>query len=81
MESSLTCECQAYADTFTYKRWKAQGQQVKLGEHGIKIPVFANDQQIDEDTGEITDSKRIKTTASVFCRHQVKPVEAKAVAA
>ncbi len=81
VEGSLSCECQAYADTFTYKRWRAQGYQVQRGEHGIKIPVFANDQQVDEDSGEVTDAKRIKTTATVFCRHQVKSVESKAVAA
>lgn len=59
--AELACprrSCQAYRDIFTRRRWHAQGFAVLKTEHGTKITTF---------TGHI------KTTAEVFCRHQVRP--------
>jgi hypothetical protein len=62
--------CQAYRDIFTYRRWRALGEQVAKGAHGTRlltrIPIVRK-----TDTGEeeIVGS-RGKTTV-VFCRHHL----------
>jgi hypothetical protein len=68
VESSFACDCQAYEDVFTYRRWLAQGMQVQRGEKAIKITTYRP--IMDEDTGEVVG--RAPTTSAVFCRHQVK---------
>jgi len=65
------CSCIPYTDWFTYKRWKAQGFQVQKGEHGIKLTVYIPNKP-DED-GESTGTHPWYST--VFCRHQVKPIQ------
>ena len=68
------CSCEPYVDWFTYRRWQAQGFQVQRGQHGVKLTTWIP--VIDKETGEQT-GKRPRT-ASVFCRCQVKPIEASA---
>ena len=70
--SSLPCGCVPYRDVFTYKRWKAQGLQVKRGERGIKIGTYAPITKKDEDTGEVKIIGKRPWTSAVFCRHQVE---------
>lgn len=71
---TLKCDCQPYVDTFTYNRWRAQGFQVKKGEHGIALPIRIPYEKEDAETHE----KKIVTrpgTSYVFCRHQVSPIQ------
>ncbi len=68
VEASFSCECVAYEDVFTYRRWLAQGMQVQKGQKAIKITTYRP--ITDKDTGEIIG--RAPTTSAVFCRHQVK---------
>ena len=71
VESSLPCGCKAYEDVFTYRRWQAQGYQVRRGEKAIKIAIYAPITQKDQDTGEETVIGKRPWTSAVFCRHQV----------
>lgn len=73
------CGCQAYADTFTYRRWLAQGQQVEKGQKGCKITVYAQTADTDDDGNE-TSGRKVLTSSTIFCKHQVKPVEEKVAA-
>jgi len=67
------CACEAYRDWFTYRRWKAQGYQVRRGEHGVRLTTFVEKVVTDDETGEEKITKRPwKTT--VFCRCQVDPI-------
>lgn len=70
------CDCHAYEDWFTYNRWQAQGLQVQRGEHGTKIPVIVHVQQ-ETDSGQVQE-RSFARTVTVFCRHQVKPIETQA---
>ena len=63
--ASLSCECNPYRDVFTYRRWKAQGYQVRRGEHGIKL---SGVRDVVDKNG---DSKKIFFGTTVFCRCQV----------
>jgi hypothetical protein len=65
------CDCEPYRDFFTYGRWRAQGYQVRKGQHGIKLAVVINVPV--EDDGKQT-TRSLRRTSSVFCRHQVDPV-------
>jgi antirestriction protein ArdC len=71
------CGCRAYDSVFTYKRWQALGQQVKHGEHGLKVHVVLLETEETEDpkTGEIKREvvNQRPWTAYVFCKHQVEP--------
>lgn len=58
--------CEGYADIFTFNRWRAQGLIVQKGQHGAKITVFVPVED---------ESKAIPRTVTVFCRHQVKPID------
>jgi len=60
------CECAAYEDWFTYRRWQGLGYQVRRGEHGVQLTTF---RPIEE--GGTT--KLIPWRSTVFCRHQVEP--------
>ena len=63
-------KCEPYKDWFTYKRWKAQGEQVARGQHGTRLAVILEIEKEDEN-GEKTIETR-PWTAVVFCRHQIK---------
>ena len=73
LDSILACGCAPYVDIFTFKRWIAQGLVVRKGQKAIKVPVLKST-TTDEETQEV---KKLFTTASLFCRHQVKPIAAK----
>jgi DNA repair protein RadC len=63
------CICEPYADVFTFHRWKAQGRDVRRGEHAVaKIPVWV---ETDEEPDEERPGKIMQTSA-VFCRCQTK---------
>jgi antirestriction protein ArdC len=65
------CECEAYIDWFTYKRWQAQGFQVQKGEKGVCLLTFREGEKKDEKTGKVKQHKR-PWRSYVFCRCQVK---------
>ena len=69
--SERKCECQPYIDIFTYNRWKAQGFQVKRGEHGTHIQTFVPITKADND-GNVKVTGRVPKTSVVFCRCQVE---------
>lgn len=65
-------------NVFTYAAWKAKGQQVERGEHGVKIPVYV---PIDVDVpdgrgGTRRDTELRPRTATVFHVSQTKEVAA-----
>jgi hypothetical protein len=62
------CECEAYIDWFTYKRWKAQGFQVQKGEKGFPLKTFIP--VLDEEGNVI---RKRPWTSHLFCKCQVKP--------
>lgn len=64
------CTCMPYEDWFTYGRWHALGYQVQRGEHGVHLPVIIEKEQEDGET------KRYPGRTTVFCRCQVKPLDA-----
>ena len=64
------CGCQPYRDVFTYRRWKAQGFQVRRGEKAIRLPVIVHATQTDEKTGE-EQTVSMRRPSFVFCRCQV----------
>lgn len=63
------CECEAYRDWFTYRRWQAQGYQVRRGEHGVQLPTYV-EVEVKGDDGTVTTRRRPVMT-TVFCRCQV----------
>jgi hypothetical protein len=77
VKQSLPCGCEPYRDVFTYLRWKAQGFQVQRGEKAIKLPLIYGRTESDPETGEARTVRRVGRSA-VFCRCQVKPIEARA---
>ena len=65
------CQCQPYEDWFTYKRWLAQGYQVKRGEHGVRLSTFVEMTKTDDDGNKTIIGKR-PWRSTVFCRCQVE---------
>ncbi len=61
--------CQAYRDIFTYRRWRAQGYQVRRGEKGTAVTTWIATTRIGENDEPIV-VRRPKRTV-LFCRHQV----------
>jgi hypothetical protein len=51
-------------NVFTYGAWKAQGRQVRRGEHGVKVVTFIDckSREADRDTGERKSFRRPWTT-------------------
>ena len=78
--SHFRCGCDAYADVFTFNRWRAQGFGVCKGEHGLRLPLVREVDEADED-GPTGKTARILGASWVFCRHQVKPYGEKMTAA
>jgi len=70
-ESSRDCNCVAYVDIFTLKRWNAQGMKVKSGEKSSsKIPVVRMT-TVKDDEGKPVSVRSFRKTA-LFCRCQVE---------
>jgi len=67
----LACDCEPYADTFTFNRWIAQGMAVRKGEHGIKFHTFVPVEGKTNDDPE-AEPYLLPRTLVVFCRHQVE---------
>ena len=65
------CECKPYEDWFTYKRWQAQGYQVRRGEHGVRLSTFVTMTKTDEEGNKVAMGKR-PWRSVVFCRCQVE---------
>lgn len=64
--------CTAYADIFTYARWRDQGYHVRRGEHGAKLSIII-DTEKEDDSGNVKAEKRFWYT-TVFCRCQVDAI-------
>ena len=69
---ALGCGCRPYQDVFTYRRWRALGQQVQRGEKAIRLPLIYARTETDPETGEQHTRRRMGRSA-VFCRCQVQP--------
>jgi hypothetical protein len=78
VEGALRCGCKAYADIFTYNRWKALGYQVQRGQHAVTLPLVKVVSTEDDDGND--DTRKLLTRSAVFCRHQVDDTKAKAPA-
>lgn len=74
VESSFECDCKAYEDIFTYKRWRAQGFQVQKGSKAVKISTYAPITKVNDDGEKVIVGKR-PWVSNVFCRCQVKPID------
>ena len=68
------CQCEPYADWYTYARWQAQGMQVQKGEHGVKLGVIIHNEkrETDEQGQERITAVSRPWTTTVFCRCQVQ---------
>jgi len=73
----VSCECQPYADVFTFARWKALGMSVKKGEKALRISTFAptgRTRSETNDEGEETERAILRPVeCCLFCRCQVEP--------
>ncbi|MHB0858813.1 MAG: ArdC-like ssDNA-binding domain-containing protein [Anaerolineae bacterium] len=65
------CPCEPYRDWYTYRRWLAQGYQVRQGEHGVSLEVYAPITRQDPDTGDSVTVGKRPWRSTVFCRCQV----------
>jgi hypothetical protein len=77
-ESFSECECEPYADVFTFNRWLAQGYAVKKGQvslhHTAWIPMKSRDVDAPppKEGGEAESRARLRPTfVYLFCRCQV----------
>ena len=70
---ALGCGCQPYQDVFTYRHWRALGQQVQRGEKAIRLPLIYARTEKDPETGEERTTRR-RGRSAVFCRCQVQPI-------
>lgn len=70
------CECVAYQDWFTYRRWQALGLQVQKGQKGSQLTVYNTTEETDPKTGLVTTKTR-PWKAYVFCRCQVQEKESR----
>ncbi len=60
--------CQAYRDIFTYRRWRAQGYQVRRGETGTAVTTWIATTRIGEDAAsERTTSRSWSAVPSGPC--------------
>lgn len=64
------CQCEPYVDWYTYRRWRAQGYQVRKGEKGVELTTWIPITEEDEDGTEEVVGRRPWRT-HVFCRCQV----------
>lgn len=71
----LECECEPYADVFTFNRWKAQGFSVRKGEKAHRVTGYVPKVTRDATTGEER-KQLIPRVNCVFCRCQVDRTKA-----
>lgn len=64
------CDCEPYRDMYTYRRWQAQGFQVRRGEKAIRLPLVKYIARKEEESEEAVEVK-ILGQSYVFCRCQV----------
>ena len=76
VQSARACGCEAYKDVFTYKRWQAQGFQVRKGEKGTRIETYAPITKENKETGEREVVGSRPWISTVFCRCQVDAKDA-----
>lgn len=69
VEDHFNCDCKAYVDIFTYKRWQDQKMQVQKGSTGTRIQSWIEKER--KDGTKVTFPK----TTTVFCRHQVQLID------
>lgn len=66
------CECEAYADWFTYNRWQVQGYQVQRGERGTKVTTYVHgEKEVTVNGVTTTKAYSYPRSTTVFCRCQV----------
>jgi hypothetical protein len=65
------CDCEAYKDIFTFKRWIAQGFVVRRGQKATHVPVIQP--RVVPDADAPNGKREVKTSrmVPVFCRCQV----------
>ncbi len=68
--------CNPYENIYTFNRWKAQGYTVKKGEHGVGLGIIipTTKTEVKDGVEVVTESGRPWST-TVFCFHQVQPLE------
>ena len=67
-----TCDCDPYTDVFTFRRWLAQNNPVRKGQHAIcKTPIIKHVVKDDAETGETTE-RRVMGNSVLFCRCQTQ---------
>ena len=72
------CACDAYADVFTFNRWRAQGQTVQRGQHAIAtIPVWIHPEPVENPVPGVKYHPTLCRGVAVFCRCQVAPAGAR----
>ena len=71
-----SCTCRAYADVFTFRRWRAQGRTVRHGERGLALPVVLERTEVGQDElgDETSTTRRTLQRSYVFCRCQTDPL-------
>lgn len=75
VQAEMSCpaqSCRAYADIFTFRRWRALGFVVRKGEKGTTITTWIPIKR--DDNTEARTTRRRPKRAVLFCRHQVEPV-------
>lgn len=61
-------------NVFTYEAWKAQGRQVRRGEHGVRVTTWVPMTRKNAETGEKETIGRRPKTAVVFHVTQTDPL-------
>ncbi len=75
IESQLDCQCLAYQDVFTYKRWQALGFQVCKGEKSIRLETFRSFESKQKDKSGEPKRYTRPWKSYVFCRCQTQPID------
>jgi antirestriction protein ArdC len=78
LQAEMACaegSCRAYADIFTFQRWRAQGFVVRKGEKGTTVTTWvAVPKKTDDEEASV---RRRPKRAVLFCRHQVERIVAR----
>ncbi len=77
VQAEMACAegtCRAYADIFTFRRWRAQGFIVRKGEKGTTVTTWV---PVPTKNDDETTTRRRPKRAVLFCRHQVERMTAR----